>query len=573
MSYAWQRWVPGALTLLCPVVAGAAPDPCRRPDISPSFFVADTVFAGPRPAFATAGTTHFAVICEPARLAGRSITAEGSVGPPVPIAEYCATAHGVAFDGTNFLVARGHNSRVRGVRVSPDGMVLDTDGGFSISADDRNLSGAIRVASDGARSLVTWVQQPDDIIVSAWVTPEAQVSSEIPIPSPGALEDSLASACDPTGCVVVWVESANETIIRGARLEHDGSVIDFGTIASGYGVPDVIFDGQGYFMVHVADHTLPAPGNYLVARRLSTGGLLLDEFLVDESSFYKSEPHVAFDGTHYWLTWEAVLPIVGTEIQMTAVSASGEHLFDSSNEPGVHVRSSGCDGCSLRRPSVLPSGSNLLLGWLNERSSLNPAVEAAIVHPTTGPVPGCWTLAGNTILKGSASGVIRGYDVHCRLACRFPVGGLLYLEPDDRYRIPSDGGEIECPLGGTAAIPDEIGHVHVKRRGRLVLDPENLDDLKAALAACVAVDARVHAYGTWVRPSEDGTLAGETRLRARYRAPPTYGVRLPVTVRETNHFAGVQSGSGLPLESPPLSRRQAKLPVCSSQIKPKCNVE
>jgi hypothetical protein len=83
----------------------------------------------------------------------------------------------------------------------------------------------------------------------------------------------------------------------------------------------------------------------------------------------------------------------------------------------------------------------------------------------------CWTLAGNAITRVTASGSVRGHDVHCALACRQTGREVLWLEPSGQYRLPS--GALACPVGAQVQFPDEVGVVRPGRRGKLLLQPTN----------------------------------------------------------------------------------------------------
>lgn len=188
------------------------------------------------------------------------------------------------------------------------------------------------------------------------------------------------------------------------------------------------------------------------------------------------------------------------------------------------------------------------------------------------PIDGCWDLAGTSVFRLSASGSVRGYDVRCWLRCRQATSGTLVLDQaTERYRMP--GEVVSCPLGGAVRIPDELGVVHTKKHQRLSLTPENREDIEQAFESCLASKAHVRGYRTSLRLAEDGVhLEGRTRLRAGYRVGTGYGVQLPVSVRFRTAFAGTLSASGVPVEPPPLRRREARLPECASQHEPKCVV-
>ena len=100
-------------------------------------------------------------------------------------------------------------------------------------------------------------------------------------------------------------------------------------------------------------------------------------------------------------------------------------------------------------------------------------------------------------------------------------------------------------------------------RGRLVLRPDNLADIKHTLASCFDKHARVRSYETVLRQAADGVhLTGGTT------ASGTYHASVPVGARYLDHFAGMRGGAGVP---PPLSPRQRRLPACGAEIQPRCD--
>ena len=172
----------------------------------------------------------------------------------------------------------------------------------------------------------------------------------------------------------------------------------------------------------------------------------------------------------------------------------------------------------------------------------------------------CWTL-GEATLGAVSSGSAAGRSVRCTLRCRAPGSGVLVLRDDGTYSSPASTATVTCP-SGQVAIPDEEGVVREKR-GKLLLEPSNLDEFGAALDACAGRDVSVRRYRTTILIAEDGqSLSGVTKLRLL-----TPG-RVPVTTRVIERFTATRAQTAGPAASP--SVRARELPACSIDLEPRC---
>jgi hypothetical protein len=172
----------------------------------------------------------------------------------------------------------------------------------------------------------------------------------------------------------------------------------------------------------------------------------------------------------------------------------------------------------------------------------------------------CWTL-GEATLGAVSSGSALGRTVRCTLRCRAAAGGVLVLRDDGTYSIPASSATVACP-SGQVAIPDEEGVVR-QRRGKLSLEPSNLDELGAALDACAGRDVSIRRYRTTVRIADDGqSLSGVTRGRVL-----TTG-RVPITTKVIARFTATRTDTSVPL-----SRRARELPACTIDLEPRCVTE
>ncbi len=193
--------------------------------------------------------------------------------------------------------------------------------------------------------------------------------------------------------------------------------------------------------------------------------------------------------------------------------------------------------------------------------ALLPAVARADVCPSI-LAGSCWTL-GEATLGAVSSASQAGKSVRCTLRCRTLSSGVLILRDDGTYSSPASTATATCP-SGEVAIPDEEGVVRQKR-GKLLLEPSNLDEFGAALDACVGRDVSIRRYRTTVRIADDGlSLSGVTKLRLL-----TPG-RAPITTRVTARFTATRAETVRPAAAASPSPRARELPACSIDLEPRC---
>ena len=250
----------------------------------------------PRVAF---GGSEFLVAWEDRRLGGilsdiyatrvsQSGTVLDSAGIPVSTASWLQWSPGVAFDGTNYLVAwtdarssAGYD--IFGARVTHGGSVLDPQGiAISAAAGDETHPS---VASDGTNSLVAWQQHrccPGDDIYGARVTATGVVldPAGIPISTPDFQQQRPGVAFDGTNYLVVWDDNRSYSSydIYGARVTTSGTVLEatgipISTTSGGQLFPSVAFDGVN-FLVAWQDSRSGAWDLY--STRVSTAGGVID---------------------------------------------------------------------------------------------------------------------------------------------------------------------------------------------------------------------------------------------------------------------------------------------------------
>lgn len=343
-----------------------------------------------RPAVASDGTNYLVVTCRslgsPSGLIGVTVSPAGAILRTFQIAPLqCPVERvAVAFDGTNYLVAFVPGGSVLGIRVSPDGTVLDGPSGFTIagtSGGETNSSPA--VAFDGANYLVVWSRYRYPAawdISAARVSPDGAVLDQFPVSTAAGDPKAPSVAFDGINYLVAW-STSGDSDVYGARLSPAGVVLDPTGIAistaSGFqGQPQITFGAENYFVVWIdfrSDPRFPSGYGHVFGARVSPEGVLLDGppssggVPIHTTPHAKANPVVAFDGTNYLVAWQVgaypAAPPVG--IFAARVSPAGQLLDGPSDTGAVLVSAPPCTTCKLVNPSLASSGEASLLAWVN----------------------------------------------------------------------------------------------------------------------------------------------------------------------------------------------------------------
>jgi len=220
----------------------------------------------------------------------------------------------VAFDGSNYLVvwqeSRSDND-IFGARVSPSGILLDT-AGFAIStAVDNQWHPS--VAFGGTNYLVTW----DDMRTGSHDIYGARVDTAGTVLDPMGIAISKAQnsqlnpsvAFDGSNYLVVWEDARSGALdIFCTRVDTSGIVLDSAGIAissaqNGQNYPSVAFDGTNYFIAWEDLRNNSYSDVY--GARVDTSGVVLDStgIPISSTTWNKSMPSIAFDGTNYLIAW------------------------------------------------------------------------------------------------------------------------------------------------------------------------------------------------------------------------------------------------------------------------------
>jgi hypothetical protein len=166
-----------------------------------------------------------------------------------------------ASDGENFLVIWSEDSKyesetydIQGVRVSPEGEVLDTRP-FSVSSAWKGSDPA--VAFGGEKYLAVWVHVDNYDIRGAFVDTSGTASSPFWIGVANGMQVKPQVASDGTDFLVVWEDYGTHwpnTDINGTRVTSEGAVLDpYGLFIANTQdpeeLPSVSFDGTNYGVI------------------------------------------------------------------------------------------------------------------------------------------------------------------------------------------------------------------------------------------------------------------------------------------------------------------------------------
>ena len=211
----------------------------------------------------------------------------------------------VASDGTNWFVVAafedfGGNSNVQGIRVAPNGTLLDSQAirlayipnGLDVPAVAFGTTSYLAVWQD-FRSGSTY-----DIYGALVSTDGTVIDSAIPISTAANSQYAPSVAFDGTNWLVAWQDrrGGGDEYFYCARVSQSGAVLDLDGIPLGwcplnYQDPlQLVFDGTNYFAVW--QHDSYSSGN-LRGARISPAGVVLDTFTVCTAPEYQATPAIA----------------------------------------------------------------------------------------------------------------------------------------------------------------------------------------------------------------------------------------------------------------------------------------
>jgi hypothetical protein len=239
------------------------------------------------PALSWNGESFLAVWSDSFSLLGNRVDGDGGVldGEGFVIARGPSLQHNpaVAWDGANWLVAwedRATGQRhINAARVGPDGTVLDTEP-IPIAAADFPQTDP-DVAWNGQQFLVVWKDERpgrDSEISGVRVSTEGLVLDTAPIAITSDRADQVTPAVASNGSewMVVWGDrgSGANLDVFGSRIAQDGAVLDPRGIPIAVGsqeqrLPDVAWDGRSSVVVWEAGETIRGA-------RVTASGAVLD---------------------------------------------------------------------------------------------------------------------------------------------------------------------------------------------------------------------------------------------------------------------------------------------------------
>lgn len=245
-----------------------------------------------------------------------------------------------AASGSGFLVAwellgEGERStEVRAARVTAGGAVLDA-GGFAVVTPS-NWQVRPALAASAATTLVVW----EDYRLSGWeisgvrVAPDGSVLDPLGIHISGGVGGNhavaAASSSSDGGFLVAWVHHGPVAEVRGARLDASGTVLNPGGVIVSSGIvdnPAVASNGVEYLVVwEDGRNTGEALRPDVFGARITAGGVVLDPSgipiaLASLPTTFKQRPAVASDGTTFLAVWESWTS--GARVEGARISAAG----------------------------------------------------------------------------------------------------------------------------------------------------------------------------------------------------------------------------------------------------------
>jgi hypothetical protein len=237
------------------------------------------------------------------------VTTDGSVldpsGKPVSTAANLQKAPVAAFDGTNYLLVwqdfrDATNFKIYGARVTQAGVVLDATG-IPISIQNC-YQYAPGIAFDGTNYLVAWMDHRIDVyydIYAARVSPAGTVldTAGFVISDAANTQRYPAIASNGTNCLAVWDDARNSADIYGARVTPAGAVLDSAGLAVYEApgqqlTPKLAFDGTDWLVVW-QDGRSGSFTYHVYGARVNTSGVTVDSFIVSTQSDDEHAPAIA----------------------------------------------------------------------------------------------------------------------------------------------------------------------------------------------------------------------------------------------------------------------------------------
>ena len=434
--------------------------------LDPNGFAVSTAVNGQYPTGLAFDGTNYLVVWTDGRAGsdvyGARVTPGGGVldpgGIPISTAAGGQYSSGIAFDGTNYVVAwddgRSGFPNIYAARLSQDGVVLDPSGiPISTSPDTK---GTPRVAFDGTNYLFAWEDSRGATwdLYGARMTPTGSVldSAGIPISTEPNVQWFPAVDFDGANYLVVWQDDRsdpNNVHIYGARVSPAGTVLEpsgilLSTMQASQISPAVAFDGTNYLVAWEDDRggspSIGETRNDIYAARVSRAGTFLDGtgIQIAAQASLQTRPAVAFDGVNFLIVWSDYRRPYQSDIYGARVTPAGVVLdpggFPISEAPGYQFV-----------PKLAFDGTNYLVVWDDAGSDLDGDVYAARVAPS------------GVVLDPAGIPVATGSGAQGSSAVAFGGGNFFVAWSDDRaLHYVGDVYGTRVTPGGTVLDPNGI---------------------------------------------------------------------------------------------------------------------
>ena len=295
---------------------------------------------------ATSGTTSLAILFQGSHdvqdhAKGIYTVRVGSDGLPldacgVPLStastNAATTSYGapvITYAGGVFLAAWVQNQgcafEIRARRLNASGALLDSADTVVASGSSCSPSGQLRVAFDGSRFLLVWVNYETGMLEAATMKPDGAVGSEISIASVAGVVGAVAGLSGG-GWIVGWVQPGPGNVFL-TRIAADGTVVAPGTMVPGSGLassPSLASSGSELLLAW------NGLGDIQAQRLDATGSPVGGTINVTSSPLEQTRPTIAWDGAAWFLVWEQ--PRSGgllADVYARRVSATGMLLGSS----------------------------------------------------------------------------------------------------------------------------------------------------------------------------------------------------------------------------------------------------
>ena len=377
---------------------GAVPSVRLAADVSRQN--SDTLHPGP-PGVGFDGENYLVVTCrdlsDDAELVGIRVSQLGVVLVEFPIITLAPVGcrgrfpH-VVFDGINFLIVY-QDSQVRGIRITPEGVVLDPVG-FDISSS--GTSNAIGdVSFDGTNTLVVWRRYSNESagdVYGAFVTQAGVSLGGFEIYAGAGDQVFVKTEFGGGNHLVLWENrSIDGNTILGARVTPAGVVLDpagvtiaDGPQADGDFEPDASFDGTHFYVIWLRDNPPPMAFHRIYGIRVNTDATLADVSPTVISPQFSSVvgKTIEFDGENHFVVWENAQFDEDGGVRAARVIPTGE-LLDGPDLEDLLVIARGARRVRLLYPRLAFGNRNSFMVWMVSTAIAGEAkdIDGAVIFP------------------------------------------------------------------------------------------------------------------------------------------------------------------------------------------------